>query len=70
MFNQEKSDFVGNQFKDLLLALDIGIVDCKYIVKDNREHVRIISKCGSQDICINGDSLLSIVYSVAKKLIF
>lgn len=70
MFNQEKSEFIGNQFKDLLIALDINIVDCKYIIKDNREYIRVISQCGSQDICVNGDSLLAIVYSVTRRLLF
>lgn len=70
MFNQEKSDFVGNQLKDLLIALDINIVDCRYIIKDNREYIRVTSKCGSQDICVNGDSLLAIVYGVTRRLLF
>lgn len=70
MFNQGKSDFVSNQLKNLLIAMDIGIMDCKYIIKDNREYVRITSKCGSQDICVNGDSLLAITYGVTKRLLF
>ena len=70
MFNQEKSEFIGNQFKDLLIALDINIVDCKYTIKDNREYVRVISQNSSQDICVNGDSLLAIVYGVTRRLLF
>lgn len=70
MFNQEKSDFVGNQLKDLLIALDINIVDCRYIIKDNREYVRVTYLGGSQDICVNGDSLLAIVYGVTRRLLF
>lgn len=70
MFNQEKSNFVSNQLKDLLLALDISIVDCKYILINEREYVRVTSQGGSQDICINGDSLLAIVYGVTRRLLF
>lgn len=70
MFNQEKSDFVDNSLKDLLIAMDINIVDCKYIIKDNREYVRVTTKGGSQDICVNCDSLLAIVYGVTRRLLF
>lgn len=70
MFNQEKSDFVGNQLKNLLIAMDIGIMDCEYIIKNNRECVRVTSKYGSQDICVDCDSLLAITYGVTRRLLF
>lgn len=70
MFNQKKSDFVDNYLKDLLIALDINIVDCKYILINEREYVRVTSQGGSQDICVNGDSLLAIVYGVTRRLLF
>lgn len=70
MFNQEKSDFVDNSLKNLLITMDINIVDCKYIIKDNREYIRVTSQGGSQDICVNGDSLLAIVYGVTRRLLF
>lgn len=70
MNNQKKSDFVINQLKNLLIALDINITDCKYILKNDIEYVRVTYQNGSsKDICIDGDSLIAIVSDVIKKVV-
>lgn len=69
MFNEKKSDFVGNQLKNLLIALDNNIVDCKYIIKNSIEYVRITYQDStSKDICIDCDSFAAIVSDVIKSI--
>ena len=66
-----KREFVGNQLKDMLVALNINVVDCQYFINIyNREAVKITYANNSyKNICIDGDSLVAIVSDVIKKVV-
>lgn len=66
---QIKRDFVANELKSLLVAMNIYVRDCEYIVKGDMEYIKVTRDDDYSTLCnVTGDSLKALTLDVIKKI--